>query len=426
MKIKRITAKNFKSFENIDLSLKDFNIVIGSNASGKSNLVDIIKFFRDVETWGIDSAISLQGGRDYLLNIMLGRKESLYVSAEIEADDRYGGRIIQNTEDDDENPLAIKFISVLVELEIKFKEKGEGYALTSNKLTFSYDVSRMHKVDDEWEVRESEGKYTISLQGKKKDIEITTDHPDELNIDINDVVPLRFIERRMDNTKPMLGQPFISFLSPYGDEIFRRISVFDFSPKTIKTSSPVVGKITLEEDASNLPVVLKWILKDKKKRERLVSLVSDLLPFVEDMKVAETSDKSLILELKEKYYRKKYIPSAFLSDGTAHAVALTTALYFDNSEIIFFEEPERNMHPALVRKLIDHMKSHSSEKQVLLTTHNTEILRGASPEDVMYISRCSKGFSCIERLDDREDVKVFLSNEIGIDELYANNLLSGS
>ena len=59
MAIKRIKVSNFKSFKELDLELGNFNVVIGANASGKSNFVQIFKFIRDINDLGLDNAISL-------------------------------------------------------------------------------------------------------------------------------------------------------------------------------------------------------------------------------------------------------------------------------------------------------------------------------------------------------------------------------
>ena len=45
MAIKRIKVSNFKSFDAVDLELSKFNMVIGANASGKSNFIQAFKFF---------------------------------------------------------------------------------------------------------------------------------------------------------------------------------------------------------------------------------------------------------------------------------------------------------------------------------------------------------------------------------------------
>jgi len=66
--IKTIKAKNFKSFKDIEINLSDFNVIIGPNSAGKSNFLSILQFLRDIINSGIENAISLQGGLDYMLN----------------------------------------------------------------------------------------------------------------------------------------------------------------------------------------------------------------------------------------------------------------------------------------------------------------------------------------------------------------------
>ena len=66
--LEHIKVRNFKSFKNLDISLNKFNIVIGANASGKSNFAQLFKFFSDIALYGLEDAISRQGGMEYLLN----------------------------------------------------------------------------------------------------------------------------------------------------------------------------------------------------------------------------------------------------------------------------------------------------------------------------------------------------------------------
>jgi len=69
MSIKRIEVRNFKSFEELKIDLGKFNVIIGANASGKSNFVHIFEFLRDITSSGLNNAISMQGGVEYLRNM---------------------------------------------------------------------------------------------------------------------------------------------------------------------------------------------------------------------------------------------------------------------------------------------------------------------------------------------------------------------
>ncbi|MDJ0509324.1 MAG: AAA family ATPase, partial [Crocosphaera sp.] len=79
MRIKSIRVRNFKSFKDCTINFNDFNVVIGSNASGKSNLVQIFKFLKDIEEYGLENAISLQGGVEYFRNNQIGASEDFYL-----------------------------------------------------------------------------------------------------------------------------------------------------------------------------------------------------------------------------------------------------------------------------------------------------------------------------------------------------------
>ena len=69
------------------------------------------------------------------------------------------------------------------------------------------------------------------------------------------------------------------------------------------------------------------------------------------------------------------------------------------------------------------MKEASEKKQVMITTHSTEVVKHADLSDILLISRDNMGFSLISRPGDKEEVKAFLANEIGIEDLYVQNLL---
>jgi predicted ATPase len=69
------------------------------------------------------------------------------------------------------------------------------------------------------------------------------------------------------------------------------------------------------------------------------------------------------------------------------------------------------------------MKESSKRKQIMITTHSTEVVKHASIEDLLLLSRDTEGFSVVSRPADKEEVRIFLENEVGIEELYVQNLL---
>jgi predicted ATPase len=207
------------------------------------------------------------------------------------------------------------------------------------------------------------------------------------------------------------------------EEIISDISIYDFDPKLPKKATPITGKAELEEDGSNLSIVLKNITENKEKRRKLFNLVKEILPFIGNLEVEKFADKSLLFKLQETYFRKEYLPASLISDGTINITALIVALYFEKKPLTIIEEPERNIHPYLISKVVNMMRDASQKKQIIVTTHNPEIVKYAGLDNILLVSRDKEGFSTISRPADKRELKTFLENEIGIEELYVQNLL---
>ncbi len=137
------------------------------------------------------------------------------------------------------------------------------------------------------------------------------------------------------------------------------------------------------------------------------------------------ADKSLLTSFKEIYSENKSIPAFLISDGTINITALIIALYFEEKSLIVIEEPERNIHPYLISKIVEMMVDVSERlnKQIIVTTHNPEVVRYTDIDNILLVYRNDKGFSQISRPAEKEEVKIFLENEMGIEELYVQNLL---
>jgi predicted ATPase len=66
MLVSRLKLKNWRNFQRIDdIPLRQRQFVVGPNASGKSNLLDVFRFLRDIakaEGGGLQKAVSDRGG----------------------------------------------------------------------------------------------------------------------------------------------------------------------------------------------------------------------------------------------------------------------------------------------------------------------------------------------------------------------------
>lgn len=65
MIVSHLSVKNWRNFQHIDVDLRERQFLVGPNASGKSNLLDIFRFLRDIarpEGGGLQKAVKDRGG----------------------------------------------------------------------------------------------------------------------------------------------------------------------------------------------------------------------------------------------------------------------------------------------------------------------------------------------------------------------------
>ena len=82
LKISRIKINNYKSIKELDLELKDINILIGSNGAGKSNFISFFDFLTHEVEKNLELYVAKQGGADNLL--FFGKKKSSYISTYVQ------------------------------------------------------------------------------------------------------------------------------------------------------------------------------------------------------------------------------------------------------------------------------------------------------------------------------------------------------
>lgn len=422
MGITKICVSNFKSFNKFDVNLGNFNVIVGANASGKSNFVKIFEFLRDVTNSGLVNAVSMQGGVEYLRNINVGATENLDI--EIVLDQVYKPRRRRTKAG---IPIEIEIYNNIYKLSLRFKGKqkgGLGFEIANDELI---QKCRFFKVKEQKKkIKEEIGQGDITILCNNGKVQIKLNYLNSLNnvpISEDDIYPPFIKEIKLPQNTLLINMFDIPFFLPSVKESFSRISIYDFDPKLPKKATPISGKAELEEDGSNLSIILKNIMEIREKRNKLFNLVKDLLPFISDLNIEKFADKSLLFKLQEIYYKKQYLPAPLISDGTINITALIIALYFERKLLTIIEEPERNIHPYLISKVVEMMKDASRSKQIIVTTHNPEIVKYAGLNNLLLISRDEKGFSKVSKPIEKKELETFLKNEIGIEELYVQNLL---
>jgi predicted ATPase len=419
MSIRSIHVENFKSFSEIDLELSEFNVVIGSNAAGKSNFISIFKFLRDIARHGLHNAIALQGGIEFLRNATIGNSKDLSITVVYQSDP---GTEYLGKKGTDPKVFGLTSCQSSYEFAIRFDKSGDGFSITKDRLVIGCGVSACSVIRNQAPDKKQIGMGQIEVSSMNGEIQYNVSLPSGCTLTEDDIIPI-FSRGKQIPENTLLLETVYGYPFPHGEKFFDKLAVYDIDPKLPKKGITITGKRDLEEDGSNLALVVKNITEDPDKKRKFSNLLRDVLPFVDDFSVKKFMDVSLILTMRERYAKTLDLPASSLSDGTITIFALIIALYFEDKPFTIIEEPVSHIHPFLISRVMAMMKESSTRKQVLITTHSTEVVKHASIEDILLISRDSEGFSIISRPADKKEVRTFLENEIGIDELYLQNLL---
>jgi len=424
MFLENIKVSNFKSFEEISVDFTRFNVLIGANASGKSNFVSIFRFLKDIVDSGLDNAISLQGGIDYVRNTNLSTSQSLSIELHINAEDAPGFDI----EETDTQVIRISPREFFYRFSINFNGKKRGYNVFEEILGIGIELLNSGEKNGKIETETLEkGKLVFIREGREIKYEIDGNIRGYLRDSTFFYLVKEFLGDKSSGKKLLLESEIPLFPIPvdyYLRNFIRHIALYDFDPQLSKSATQITGKTELEPNGSNLTLVLKNILEDKEEKEKFFDIIKSILPFVESIAVEKLIDKSMITSLRESY-SKVFLPAFLISDGTISIAALIIALYFEEKPLLIFEEPGRNIHPYLISRVIEMMKDVSEEvkkRQIIITTHNPEVVKYADTDHLLLVYRDDNGFSQISRLFEKENVKIFLEN-MGIEELYVQNLL---
>lgn len=419
MYISQLSISNFKSFHRADVKLRRFNVLIGANAAGKSNLLQLFKFIRDISNFGLENAISLQGGNEYLRNINLKRGNNVVgLGIKFEILKEYG--LKRQTKI---GILEAKLKNFYYSFKIKLNLRNNTYKVIKDDLTAGLHILGHRENEETFDY----GYANLSIN-LAKDSYVTNFKSKLKKVEVNELFPIlpdmqKFLNDRIHQSL-VIESPLI-YMFPFEKiaNFLKNITIYDFDTRLPKKATQFLGKSELEENGENLAIVLRKILSNQEKKRTLFNLVNNVLPLIENIEVKSVLDKYLQFSIQESFTEGQSIPSSMISDGTIFIIALIIAIYYENKQLAIFEEPERRIHPYLISKIIDMMRDAASNKQIIISTHNPEAVKHADIENLLLISRDERGFSTISRPAEIEQIKVFLKNEIGIEELYVNNLL---
>ena len=370
MIVSHIHLENWRNFREIDIDLGDRVFLVGPNASGKSNFLDVFRFLRDISTpegGGLQKAVRYRGGISKIRCLAARAKPDVVIEIELSE-----GR---NTK-----PLWKYSIG------IKQQRSGKHLTILSHEKVWKNGERILERPtsDDEKDV-----------------LLLTQTHLENINTNVKFREISSFFSKTLYfHLIPQLLQHPHAFVpalesseDPYGRNLLRRIGE---TRKDIRHSR-----------LRKIEKVLKYAVP------QLTNL-----KFVTD----ESEGGIPHLEVLYEHWRPhgaRQREDQF-SDGTLRLIALMWSLLESNT-IVLFEEPELSLHTGIVNQLSDLMYQltikNKVKNQIILSTHSSELLsnRAIGGEEVVMLTPGTEGTTATVASDDKQ-VKILLESGLTVAE----------
>lgn len=330
--ITRLQVKNYRSLADIDIKFEPLTVLVGLNGSGKSNLVDVLRFVRDALTRGLDSAILDRNGINSLR--------------------RWSSK----------GDMTIRLFMKDAEW------KGEYGFTIGSKQRSEYQVK--------WEKIVIEQKPTYNLPSQKSIIEIKNGDLVHISEDIkqgSEVVKSSLSEGSL----ALFSSIFRPFLKMY---IFlRNMGFYSIYPDVIRKPQLPAPPNPLDENGGNLASMLRDLKKSNGyELQGMIDALSKVVSGISEYSVQQVGGY-LVTKLHHLPASGKNRSPAFHlaqeSDGTLRVLGLLTALYqVPHRSLLTIEEPELTIHPGALSVLCDVLQEASLRSQILVTTHSPELI----------------------------------------------------
>lgn len=211
--------------------------------------------------------------------------------------------------------------------------------------------------------------------------------------------------------------------------------LYSFDPQAMTTPVQLHPEMELDANGANLAGVLDRLRDREPERfEALNKELSRWLPEFDRILFDTLSQghRAIMLRTQSGHYK---IPAIGLSQGTLIALALLTLAYIpDPPPIICIEEPDRGIHPRLLRDVRDALyrlsyPESASEKrepvQVIATTHSPYMLDlfKDHPEEIVLAQKVGIEAK-FERLSDQKNIDEILEGA-RLSDLWYSGILGG-
>ena len=345
MYITRLKLKNWRNFHEAEIPLTHTSYVIGPNASGKSNLLDALRFLRDIckpAGGGLQKAVKDRGGITKLRCLHARRDPEVKIE------------VFFSERSDDPSPVW--------QYELGFKSEGKGAQrlLVSQEAVWHNNKQILNRPD----------------RNDKKDDRLLT-------------------ETHLEQTRTSAGfRDIVDF--------FSSTTYLHLVPQLLKYGDRIGGN-RLEDDPfgqSFLERVAKSQVRTRDARlKKINEALSAAVPQFKELRfIKDDVTGTPHLEARYEHYRPKagWQREDQFSDGTLRLLGILWSLLEGNS-LLLIEEPELSLHQAVVEQLpalIDRIQRTAKQRrQIIISSHSEALLgnKGIDARGVIVLQPSQEG-----------------------------------
>lgn len=370
--LRKLTLQGLLSFRDVSLELRPLNVLIGPNASGKSNLIEAVGLLQAAPR-GLPDALRRGGGIE----------EWLW-KGERTAADRFTLGTILDPFDLDRYPLPGS-AGRLLEYSLSITKKKQSFEILEESLHEGVE-SLTGERTCLFRARHGEGTvYARALQGGP-----TVKH--ELKIG------LPSWQSVLHERRDPVHYPEMTLLAQWFDGI-RLYREWDLEAIRRPQPTDVPGDV-LEEDGSNLILVLNHLENENQQAfSRIEERLDEFYP--QFKKLAFRVEAGTVQLLLHEKGMVKPIPATRLSDGTLRFLCMLGILCHPTPPpLVGIEEPELGIHPDILPRIAELLREASERTQLMVTTHSDVLIDALSdgPEAVIVCERDFSGQTEFRRL----------------------------
>lgn len=369
----KLRLERFKNFQNASLSLGPLTLLVGANASGKSNIRDAFRFFHGIARGYTLAEIIGQkygeGGEPQWRGIRGGTREAAYHDSSTLA--------LEIALEIDDGEILFTPVRYRIEVEPGAasgpRVVAESLYLSSTMLFDSHPPDNPPQISDAQHIV-----VRIHPGGRYRRGHVETFVS---NRPVLSQITGRLTQRK-DDRAGQVRRSVKEAITALGSMRF-----LDLSPEAMRLPS-LPGQIVLGDRGENLSSVLQAICADPGRKSALVQWIQELTPMdAADFEFPTDQIGRVLVTLIEHDGQRTSAYSA--SDGTLRFLAMIAALLGpEPAQFYFFEELENGIHPTRLHLLLQLIEQEvkGGAIQMLATTHSPQLLGLLSPDALQHAS----------------------------------------